>query len=142
MARLGAPLLQGALQRAKHRDRVARLAEVRFSDLVRLYQGAVLFVLPSLYEGFGLPVLEAMAAGTPVVAAREASIPEVGGDAITYFDPAAPGDLDRKLSDVLDMDAVSLDTLVARARERSRLFTWQKTADATVDALRSIAADR
>ena len=139
-ARLGEPRLQEALRNAKHTDRVVRLSGVAFEDLVLLYQGAALFAFPSLYEGFGLPVLEAMTAGTPVIAAREASIPEVGGDSITYFDPNTPGDLERMLNTVLDMAPAQLDAIVSAARERARGFSWQKTAAATVDALRSIVA--
>ena len=139
-ARLGEPRLQEALRNAKHTERVVRLSGVAFEDLVLLYQGAALFAFPSLYEGFGLPVLEAMTAGTPVIAAREASIPEVGGDSITYFDPNTPGDLERMLNTVLDMAPAQLDAIVSAAREHARGFSWQKTAAATVDALRSIVA--
>jgi glycosyltransferase involved in cell wall biosynthesis len=99
-------------------------------ELDALIRGAEVLVHPGLYEGFGLVVVEAMARGTPVLAARATSLPEAGGDAAEYFDPAAAGDLERALGDML-ADAG------ARARARSRglewvgQFSWARTARET-----------
>jgi len=84
--RRGERKLQSAIARLDDKSRVKRIDGVNGDELISLYQGADVFVFPSLYEGFGLPVLEAMVAGVPVIAARKASIPEVGGDCVVYFD--------------------------------------------------------
>ena len=84
--RLGEPGVQQALKQIKDPSRVQRLFHVSREALIALYQDADLFIFPSLYEGFGLPVLEAMMSGVPVLTTRMGSIPEVGGDDVQYFD--------------------------------------------------------
>jgi glycosyltransferase involved in cell wall biosynthesis len=98
-------------------------------ELVRLYQRAAAVVLPSRYEGFGLPVLEAMASGTPVVAAPDAAMREVGGDAAIFTRDFADG-VRRVLADRERFAAASL--------ERSRAFSWEETARRTVDVYREV----
>ena len=132
----GEPLVQNALQHVPP-GRFLRLGRLPREDLVALYQSADVFVFPSLYEGFGLPVLEAMAAGTPVIATDRASIPEIGGDSIVYFDGSVSG-LTSSLRQMLGMDATKRQDMVAGARRRADLFTWQRTADETVACLRSL----
>jgi glycosyltransferase involved in cell wall biosynthesis len=99
-----------------------------------LYGAARGLVFPSLYEGFGLPPLEAMACGCPVAAAFVASMPEVCGDAVRWFDPtdeAAIADAMRALWD----DAVLRDELRARGREQVARFRWDTTAERLLQAL-------
>jgi glycosyltransferase involved in cell wall biosynthesis len=96
--------------------------------LADLYRHAACFVLPSLYEGFGLPALEAMANGCPVLAARAGSIPEVCGDAAVYFDPYNPASLARALREIADRPAMR-DELRVRAQDRLDCYTWRGNAE-------------
>jgi glycosyltransferase involved in cell wall biosynthesis len=103
------------------------------ADLPPLYQAATVYVLPSRYEGFGIPVLEAMASGTPVITTTAASLPEVAGDAALLVDPDDRAALAGALRRVLD-DAALRDDLIGRGQERARRFTWRATAEATLSA--------
>jgi glycosyltransferase involved in cell wall biosynthesis len=94
--------------------------------LPKLYATADLLVLPSKVEGFGLPVLEAMACGTPVVASRAASLPEVAGDAALYFDPDQPEELAEQMERILQTSAIQSE-LRAKGLQRAKEFTWQKS---------------
>ena len=106
--------------------------------LVALYSSADCFLFPSFAEGFGFPVLEAMACGTPVVAGDRSSLPEVVGDAGLLVDPASTEALADAVRRVLGSAELRHD-LSRRGLERSRLFTWERTADATVDVYRELA---
>jgi len=100
-------------------------------ELPLLYSGARLFVFPSLYEGFGLPVLEAMQSGVPVVCSDRASLPEVAGDAALLKDPDDPEGLAEAFLRVLNSDE-QRNRLILKASEQTRLFTWQRCATETV----------
>lgn len=102
-----------------------------------LIAGAALFVHPSLYEGFGLVVLEAMVRATPVLVARATALPETAGDAAAYFDPADPLDLGRQLSALLGAPA-RLAELSRRGPERAAQFSWAHTARQTADVYREL----
>lgn len=112
---------------------------VRDEELCALLEGAAAFVHPSLYEGFGLPPLEAMALGCPVVAARAAAVPEVCGDAALYFDPRDPTDLARQLRTVLSDPALQR-TLSARGRARLAAHGWERAAARHLDLLERAVA--
>jgi glycosyltransferase involved in cell wall biosynthesis len=99
------------------------------STLAVLYRLASLFAFPSLYEGFGLPPLEAMACGTPVVTSRLSSLPEVVGDAAMLVDPYNPEDIALGMARVLEDDALRAD-LVARGHVRARSFSWERSVKA------------
>ncbi len=102
-------------------------------DLEGFYQAAGIFVFPSLYEGFGLPILEAMQRGIPVACSNTSSLPEVAGDAAVYFDPYDVDDMAKALLKLLT-DKKERNRLVQAGHERAALFTWDKTASKTVDA--------
>lgn len=118
-------------------DRVFNYTRVNDRRLAALYRDSVAFVYPSLYEGFGIPPLEAMACGTVVVAANSSSIPEVVGDAGILFDPRSVGDLADILIDLLDSPS-QRDLLIAKGSDRHRLFSWEKTTAETVAVYRSL----
>jgi glycosyltransferase involved in cell wall biosynthesis len=99
--------------------------------LADLYRGAACLVLPSRYEGFGLPVLEAMACGTPVVAAPEPALREVGGDAALYAEPP-------QLADALRQAVRERERLAAAGLERAKAFSWSETARRTLDVYRGV----
>jgi alpha-1,3-rhamnosyl/mannosyltransferase len=110
--------------------------------LLALYRGAALVAVPSLYEGFGLPVLEAMACGSGVLASRAAAIPEVGGDTIRYVDaPSDVGAWTEALQTALGSHERD-EPLRQRARERAAFFSWKRCAEETLEVLRRVAATR
>jgi glycosyltransferase involved in cell wall biosynthesis len=121
-------------------DRVVLTGYVPAEDLAPLLSGAIAYVLPSWYEGFGLPVLEAMRCETPVICSRVASLPEVAGDAALYFDPADVEALARRMRQVLH-DATLRRRMVALGRERVRLFSWTRCARRVLSTLEAVAEE-
>lgn len=117
------------------RDDVVVLGFVDDDRLKSLYANALAFVFPSLYEGFGLPILEAMVAGTPVVAADAASIPEVAGDAAEYVNPNSVGSIATGLSNILDDDN-RREELIEAGFDRVDCFDWKQTAAKTATVYR------
>jgi glycosyltransferase involved in cell wall biosynthesis len=111
------------------------LGHVSRDELVRLYQTAAALVFPSLYEGFGLPPLEAMACGCPVAAARAGALPETCGDAARYFDPTEPEEIASAVLDVL----ADPGKLVERGLARARGFTWDECARRHDDVYEELA---
>ncbi len=107
----------------------------RTRDLPSLLGGAEVFVLPSLYEGFGLPALEAMACGTPVIAARSSSLNEIVGDTGTLFDPLSADELAQKLTEIID-DSDLQKKLREKGLARIGDFSWEKCARETLDCLK------
>lgn len=118
---------------------VVQAGYVPDEDLPALYRAADLFVLPSLYEGFGLPVLEAASCGTPVVAADAGSLPEIGGDAAVYFDPLRVEDIARALAEVVGSEELRR-TMSERGRARAAEFNWDETARQVVAVYERAAA--
>lgn len=118
-------------------DRIVFLGYVDRSTLVNLYRGAVAFVFPSLHEGFGLPAIEAMACGCPVIASNRASIPEVCGDSALYFDPQDVNDIASKISMVIK-DKNLRRSLISKGLERAKLYTWERSADQLLRLLTSM----
>lgn len=128
----------GLASRLRDSKRCRVLGRVDAPTLELLYKKASAVIVPSLYEGFGLPVLEAMARGKVVVAAKASSLPEVGGEAALYFHPAADAE---HLAGVLDtgLRDTALRTKLGRAaRARAARFTWEKTAEGIVGVIREL----
>jgi glycosyltransferase involved in cell wall biosynthesis len=116
-------------------ETIVFLGSIPEADLPALYGAARLFVFPSLYEGFGLPVLEALSCGTPVACSHTASLREVAGEAAIYFDPAGPDRIAEALANALNDPAI-LEDLRARGLEQARKFTWRRTAQQTLQVYR------
>jgi glycosyltransferase involved in cell wall biosynthesis len=123
------PLADASLAHLRPWVRIFR--DVPDADLAELYNRAEVFAYPSLYEGFGLPVVEAMACGTPVVTSPVSSLPEVAGKAALFADPTDADDLAAKLSAVL-RDPALRSRLVAEGKQQAGRFSWQRTALATL----------
>jgi glycosyltransferase involved in cell wall biosynthesis len=132
LARLTRPPLAGLVRHVGYLDEADRQA---------FYEQARLLVLPSFDEGFGLPVVEAMAAGVPVVAARRGALPEIGGDAVAYVDPDDPGDMAHTIAHVL-ASPEQLTVMRARGVARARTFSWRAAAVRLWDAYREALARR
>lgn len=113
---------------------------VKTDELVKLYNTADLFVLPSFYEGFGLTILEAMACGCPVAASNAASLPEVVGSAGKLFNPFSVDSIANAILDILTDDALR-EELKRKGLERAKLFDWEITAKKTLDIYRRIYED-
>jgi glycosyltransferase involved in cell wall biosynthesis len=119
-------------------DRVLLLDYVPYSELPALYAGADLFAFLSLYEGFGLPVLEAMACGTPVLTSSTTSLPEVAADAGLLADPLSIEDIAGKLQSVL-LDPKKKEQAAAAGLARCRLFRWSSAAREIYGILQGVA---
>ncbi len=119
------------------RDRVVLPGYVPDADLPALYAGSTLFVLPSLYEGFGLPLLEAMASGAAVVASRTGALPEVGGNAARYFDPENPEEMAHVIARCL-RDEDLRDAMRVAGREQVARFSWERTAQETAQLYQEV----
>ena len=117
------------------------LGRVSDARLAALYRRCTVFCYPSLGEGFGLPVLEAMAAGATVITSDRSSLPEVGGDAVAYVDPTDTAAITAALESLL-RDPARREHLSERARVRAAKFTWERTAAMTLEMLERAADSR
>jgi glycosyltransferase involved in cell wall biosynthesis len=129
------PALKKQVQELGLTNQVKFLDYVSYADLPKIISGAIALVFPSLWEGFGLPVLEAMACGTPVITSNLSSLPEVTGDAAILIDPY-------KVAEITDaMQAIATQSglrshLSQLGLQRASLFSWEKTGKETVDVLK------
>ena len=124
-----------------HRNKLtAAVRQIQVSDhqLKTLYQRALLFVYPSLCEGFGLPILEAFHNACPVAVSGTSCFPEVGGDAVIYFDPYAPEDMSRAIKAVIH-DKELTDGLIRKGQQRLARFTLEDCMKKTMDVYKSLA---
>jgi glycosyltransferase involved in cell wall biosynthesis len=121
------PSVRQSVIRSRVENMVRFLGFVPFETLRCFYQSAAAFVFPSRYEGFGMPPLEAMACGAPVVASNVSSLPEVVGDSAVLVNPENVFDIVRGIQDVL-LDENLRATLIAKGREQAARFSWSRTA--------------
>ncbi len=126
-----------ALQSADD-DRIVFTGYLPDSEVDSLMRGASLFAFPSLYEGFGLPILDAQLAGVPVACSSAGSLPEIAGEGAVVFDPHSVDDMADALLRCLT-DNTLRDTLVASGMKNARLFSWERTARRTLDVYRAVA---
>ncbi|MDO8657714.1 MAG: glycosyltransferase family 1 protein [Candidatus Levybacteria bacterium] len=124
---------------ADDNKKVIRLGFVPTEDLVSIYNVATVLTMPSLYEGFGLPILEAMSCGCPVIASRGGSLPEVVGVAGNYVDPYDVDSIAKGISEVFNNQILQKE-LSQKGITQSKKFTWRDTADKTMDVYRKVVA--
>ncbi|MFC1644756.1 glycosyltransferase family 4 protein [Patescibacteria group bacterium] len=119
----------------KYKKDIVLTEGVTFEELSVLYQNASLFVFPSLYEGFGIPLLEAFASGIPVITARNSSLVEVGGEAVEFFESLSVLGLSEKIEKVLS-DRKLQEDMIEKGKKRLRSFSWEKCATETFEFLK------
>lgn len=130
--------IHAAADASKYKNDIVFLGFTPEEDLPLLFGAADLFVYPSLYEGFGIPIAEAMHCGTPVCCSNTSSMPEVIGDAGLTFDPEDPVQMAQVMSQML-LDHALRVKCVDRGLKRAQLFTWKETAARTLNAIREVA---
>lgn len=108
------------------------------NNLVALYNLASVTALPSIYEGFGLPVLESMACGTPVICSKTSSLIEIGSDVAFYCNPGSAVDIANKISESCSLNNIRRNALSARLQDHAKKFTWQKVAAETIEVYRKV----
>jgi glycosyltransferase involved in cell wall biosynthesis len=129
--------IRTAIIGSRYRQDIEICGYLKREAMEELLQTADLFVYPSVYEGFGLPILEAMACGTPVVCSRAASLPEVAGNAAEYFEPASVEDLAAAIERVLSSTERQAE-LRRKGLERAKLFSWEECARRTLEVYREV----
>lgn len=115
----------------KHKD-IVYTGFISDEELVALYKSAQVFVLPSFEEGFGIPLLEAMACSASIVSSNAGALPEVGGEAVLYFDPKNQDDMSDKIMQVLNNEKLRKE-LVEKGRKRVKEFSWERLAKQTLE---------
>ncbi|MGH9656892.1 MAG: glycosyltransferase family 4 protein [Bryobacteraceae bacterium] len=133
------PKVREAARRSGVADRIQFLGFVADDDLLHLYNACDLFVFPSFYEGFGLPILEAMACGRPVACSNTSAMPEVADGAALLFDPYSSGEIARAMSDLL-RDPELRTRMERLGQQRAAHFSWNKTARRTLDVYYEVAS--
>jgi glycosyltransferase involved in cell wall biosynthesis len=124
-----------SIEKSPFRNRIVLTGYLQDEELRDLYSSCRLFVYPSLYEGFGLPPLEAMACGAPVIVSTAKALVEIGGDAAQYFEANDPGELTTLMIELLANDDLR-SSLSESARERAAEFSWTKAAIITYEVYR------
>ena len=113
------------------------LTNIPEEDLIAIYNMAEVFVFPSFYEGFGIPVLEGMACGVPVITSNVSSMPEVGGDAAVYFNPYDENDMAAKIESVLNNEMLRKE-MIAKGLQKVKEYSWEKCAKETLQIYKEV----
>lgn len=116
------------VKKSEDAERIKFLGFVKENELADLYSQASVFVFPSFYEGFGIPLLEAMSSGVPVAASDRSSLPEIGGDAALYFNPDNPEEISKSIEKIL-IDRSLADELRKKGLKQVKVFNWKDHAD-------------
>jgi glycosyltransferase involved in cell wall biosynthesis len=130
----------GKLERFPHQDAVIQPGFVPDADLPAVYSGATMTVMASLYEGFGLPILESMACGTPVVSSHASSLPELGGDAARYFSPLDVQEMASVIRAVWHSDGLR-EKMSQQGLAQAERFSWARTAEETIRVYKSVGVE-
>lgn len=133
----GDSVISEIIQRKNLSDRIFFTGYVKDADIAAIYNLAKLFVFPSLYEGFGIPPLEAQACGCPVVCSNAASLPEACGDSVVYFDPHSVEDMRDKIQMVLDDENLQ-NELRAKGFENVKRFSWERSAKQIIEIMEKL----
>lgn len=126
------------IEKSPYKKDIITPGRIKFEDIGHLMRGAAVFCFPSLYEGFGIPILEAFAADVPVICAENSSLPEVAGDAALYFSGKDVDRLAENLKNVL-ADEDLRRSLIAKGEKRLEKFSWEKCARETLECLKDVA---
>lgn len=128
---------QEYINRAKNNPNIEFKQGVSNEELVKIYNQSKIFLFPSFYEGFGLPVLEAISCGTPVICSNVSSLPEVGGDAVIYCNPYDVDDIKNKIELVLNDENLQTE-MIQKGLNRSKLFSWEKSAQGHIKIFKEL----
>jgi glycosyltransferase involved in cell wall biosynthesis len=125
------------IKKSPFKDDIIMTGYISDDDLANLYRKAKLFIYPSLYEGFGLPVLEAMMSGTPVLTSKNSSLEEVGGDGVIYIDPLDDNSISKSIEMII-FDHDYAERFIEKGLARSKMFSWDKTTQKTIKLFNNI----
>jgi glycosyltransferase involved in cell wall biosynthesis len=123
------------IEKSSVKDEIIIPGKIKFADIGHLMRGAEIFCFPSLYEGFGIPVLEAFISRVPVICAKNSSLPEVAGDAALYFEPKDDIDLAQQMTKILDNSELKKELVLKGIRQADN-FSWEKCAKETLDYIK------
>lgn len=132
------PAIEQVCREAGVQDRVVFAGRLTEEQLAEHYRGALMLLFPSFYEGFGLPIIEAFASGTPVITSNVTSMPEIAADAALLVDPQKPQEIAQAI-ERLHGDAGLRQTLVVRGYERQKAYTWNAVAQRVEQAMRQVS---
>jgi glycosyltransferase involved in cell wall biosynthesis len=126
------------IKSTKLKNRIHIIGHVPDEHLAEIYNGAMALVYPSLYEGFGLPIVEAMACGCPVICSDTASMPEAAGDAALFINPQKSDELSAAIESVV-MDTKTRTDLISKGHAQAKRFSWERTARETLDVFKKVS---
>jgi len=134
--------LLGEIEKAqKQGDKIIQTGYVPEEDLPALYSGASLFLFPSFYEGFGIPILEAMACGVPVITSNVSSMPEVAGDAAILVNPKSPEEIKEAIIKILGDEDLKKE-MIQKGFKQIKKFSWEESAKKLVKAFEKVHGEK